>query len=215
MTDQSDPGSDSPARGDGVEGAPVEPVTMTLAVATGELLGSNGRYEKQLRDLDGLYRDDSAYRHALAEGDDGPVYWVESSTTQRGSGALITGISVLEPGRVGDEFAMTRGHLHARSDRAETYLGLSGRGVMVLESVGGESRAIEVIPGRLVYVPGGWIHRSVNVGDDRFATLFVYPEDAGQNYDIIANAGGMKQLIVAQDGGWTTRANPDHTGYRL
>lgn len=54
----------------------------------------------------------------------------------------------------------------------------------------------------------------MNVGDDRFVTLFCYGSVAGQDYGIIERAGGMKNLIVATaDGGWAARPNPDHVGY--
>jgi len=193
---------------------PTPPVQLTLSPGTGALGGSNGRYEKFLPDLAGLYRDRSAYDR-LVDGDDGrPVYWVESSQTEDGPGGLITGVSVLEPGRVGEEFFMTRGHLHAISDRSELYVGLSGEGVMVLETVDGESQVVEVRPGQAVYVPGQWVHRSVNVGTERFVTLFCYAADAGQDYSIIEEAGGMKSLVVARDGGWAAADNPDHRGYR-
>lgn len=34
-------------------------------------------------------------------------------------------------------------------------------------------------------------------------------------YAIISRAGGMAQLVVSDDaGGWTTRPNPNHVGYR-
>ncbi len=81
---------------------PVPPVIMTPRPDQGRLEGSNGRYEKRLADLAGLYRDAAAYRGALDADDGSPVYWVESSTTEDGPGGLITGISVLEPGRVGE-----------------------------------------------------------------------------------------------------------------
>ena len=110
---------------------------------------------------------------------------------------------------------MTRGHLHAISDRSELYVGLSGRGVMVLDTLDGQSHVVEVTPGKAVYVPGHWVHRSVNTGDEPFVTLFCYPADSGQDYALIEEAGGMAQLVVADgEGGWTTRPNPRHTGYR-
>lgn len=193
---------------------PAPPVRLTLSPATGALGGSNGRYEKRWPELAGLYRDGTAYTERLSGDDGSPAYWVESSRTEDGPGGLITGISVLEPGRVGDEFAMTRGHLHALSDRSELYVGLSGRGVMLLETVDGRSEAIEVTEGSAVYVPGNWVHRSVNVGIERFVTLFCYGSDAGQDYAVIERAGGMQQLVVAAGDGWTTRANPDHRGYQ-
>ncbi len=187
---------------------------LGLDAAEGAMGGSNGRYEKFLRDLAGLYRDPAAFDSALAGDDGSPVYWVESSTVADGPGALTIGISVIKPGRIGDEFAMTRGHLHERSECAELYFGLSGTGVMLLETPEGESRALPISPGTAVHVPGGWIHRSVNVGDELLSTLFCYETDAGQDYGIIEEAGGMQQLVVATADGWTTRPNPDHRGYR-
>jgi glucose-6-phosphate isomerase len=191
----------------------VPPVALTLSPEQGKLEGSNARYEKRLPDLTGLYRDTAAFERQVSQDDGQPVYWVESSQTEDGPGGLIAGISVLEPGKVGDEFYMTRGHLHAISDRSELYVGLSGSGVMVLETVSGESTVVEVRPGQAVYVPGNWVHRSVNVGTERFVTLFCYAADAGQDYSIIERAGGMKSLVVAEGGRWAARPNPEHRGY--
>ena len=115
------------------------PVKLTLVPAEGLLLGNNGRYEKFIADLAGLYRDEAAYSGALAADDGKPVYWVESSHTEPGEGGLITGISVLEPGRVGEEFAMTRGHIHANHGYSELYSCLAGHGVMLLETIDGRS----------------------------------------------------------------------------
>jgi glucose-6-phosphate isomerase len=197
------------------ESGPVPPVALTIRAAAGKLDGSNGRYEKFLRDLDGLYRDAEAYEALLATVGDEPVYWVESSQTEDGPGGLITGVSVLEPGVVGREYAMTRGHLHAVADRSELYVGLAGRGVMILETVDGRSEVVEVTPGKAVYVPGYWVHRSVNVGPERFASLFCYAADAGQDYGIVERAGGMKSLVVVDGDHWAVRPNPDHRGYHL
>jgi glucose-6-phosphate isomerase len=121
---------------------------------------------------------------------------------------LITGISVLEPGKVGQEFFMTRGHLHQRADRPETYYCLAGHGILLLESLAGEIKAMEMRPGSLVYVPAFWLHRSVNVGESVFATLFSYPSDAGQNFEIVKQAKGFQQLVVSgQNGGWKLAPN--------
>ena len=137
--------------------------------------------------------------------------WAPVRRDGAGPGALIVGTSTLLPGRIGEEFAVTRGHLHAQADRAELYYCLAGRGVMLLETLDGESRTLPLTPGQAVPVPGYWIHRSINVGDEPFVPLFCYNADAGQDYTLIAAAGGMATLVVADpDGGWTTRANPRH-----
>jgi len=194
---------------------PAEPVALRVDADRGLLAGDTERYEKHLADLAGLYRSSADFEAALAADDGEPVYWVDSSTPDTGRGALTIGLSVLRPGLIGDEFAMTRGHLHAQPEFAELYHGVSGSGVMLLDSVEGESRALPIGPGITVHVPGGWVHRSVNVGDDLLVTLFAYATEAGQDYGIIERAGGMSTLVVADgEGGWTTRPNPDHGGYR-
>lgn len=184
--------------------------------ATGAMAGRNGEYDKFLKDMTGVYRDAGAFEALVAErGGDTLVYRVEENRVGTGSGALILGTSTVLPGRVGREFAVTRGHLHRVSDRAEVYYCLAGRGVMLMETVDGKSEAHEFTPGVAVHVPGHWIHRSVNVGDEPLVTAFIYNEDAGQDYEIIADANGMAQLIVPDDdAGWRTVPNLDHTGYR-
>ena len=84
---------------------------------------------------------------------------------------------------------------------------------MLLETLDGATRAVEMTRGEAVYVPGGWVHRSVNVGDTRLVTLFSYSALAGQDYTVIADAGGMSRLIVAVHGGWRSVPNPAHSGY--
>ncbi len=193
-----------------------QPVKLQIDPAAGLLWGGDGRYEKRLGELDGVFQDDSAYAERVARrGADELVYWVESNDSQHSAGGLITGLSVLEPGTIGDEFFMTRGHLHADADCGETYLCLRGRGVMLLETLDEQSQAVGLAPGEAVYVPGGWIHRSVNVGDERFVTLFCYPALAGQDYGVIRDAGGMSRLIVTGREGWRAIPNPAHTGYRV
>lgn len=184
--------------------------------ADGTMDGATRGYDKYLGDLGGVYLDQDAYEVAVASlGGERLVYHVDEHRLGDGPGALIMGTSTLLPGRVGDEFAVTRGHLHAKADRAELYHCLSGRGVMLMDTITGESRAIEMMAGRAVHVPGHWVHRSVNVGDEPFVTLFCYPADAGQDYNLIAEAGGMAQVVVSDGaGGWAARPNPRHSGYR-
>lgn len=195
--------------------SPVDIPTLLEISPQGGIEGRSRRYEKYLGDMDGVYRDERAWQDAVgARGVDDLVYSVDDHRYQDGPGALIVGTSALLPGRYGEEFAVTRGHLHAVADRAELYYCLSGRGVMLLETLDGQSSAIELTPGHAVNVPGHWIHRSVNVGDEPFVTLFSYAADAGQDYAVIAEAGGMKNLVVADGDGWALKENPDHTGYR-
>lgn len=195
---------------------PIDQPTLLKIFVSGELDGATRHYEKYLGDMDGVYLNEKAWKAAVQnEGGGSLVYFVDEHKYQDGPGALIIGTSTVLPGIYGDEFAVTRGHLHAISDRAELYYCLSGRGVMLLDTVDGDTAAIELAAGQAVNVPGQWLHRSVNVGDEPFVTLFCYSADAGQDYAIIAEAGGMKTLVVTEGSGrWTTIPNPRHRGYR-
>jgi len=191
-----------------------EPGALTLT-RDGSMRGRTAGYRKSLGDMAGVYRDQQDYRRQLAErGGQDLVYSVAEHHAGVGPGAQIVGTSTLLPGAYGEEFAVTRGHLHAIADRAELYHCLSGHGVMLLETLGGDSRVVELVAGQAVHIPGHWVHRSVNVGTGAFVTLFCYAADAGQNYDLISRAGGMANLIVRDGDSWKAVPNPDHIGYQ-
>ena len=167
-----------------------EPGVCRVDVAAGALVGATNRYVKTLADLDGVYEDEAAFAALRREAGDVPVYEVTDFKPSADAGDMIIGVTRMVPGRVGREFYVTRGHIHANPNRPEMYYGESGRGVMLLESPDGEVRTVEILPRTMCYVPPFWIHRSVNVGDEDLVMTFAYPADSGQDYDIIARAGG-------------------------
>ena len=181
----------------------IDPMTGTMSHAT-------GRYEKRLADLAGLYADSAAFDRAAATQGAHIVYTVHETRPVANRGDLIFGTTFMEPGRIGDEYFMTRGHIHARANRPETYYGERGQGVMLLETPEGETKILEIAPRTLVYVPPMWIHRSVNTGPEPLVMSFCYPSDAGQDYEIIARAGGMAKRIVADGEGWAAIDNPTY-----
>lgn len=178
-----------------------------LVITPEGLTGRTGRYEKRLADLGGLFADETAFAARLSTDADRVIYHVDEFRPSTADGDLITGISTLSPGRVGAEFHMTRGHIHAQHDRTEIYHCLSGHGLMLMETLDGQTVVTELRPGVVAYVPPAHIHRSVNVGDTDLVTLFCYPADAGQDYDIIARAGGMRHRAVADGDGWRLTEN--------
>ncbi|GAB3714065.1 glucose-6-phosphate isomerase family protein [Nocardiopsis nanhaiensis] len=188
------------------------PAALQIDPVTGALAGATGRYDKRMRDLAGLYQDRDAYARAAQHDPDRLMYRVHEHRREERPGDLIFGTSVLEPGTVGREYAMTRGHLHEIADRTEIYSCLRGHGILLMEHVDGRVHAAEMRPGTVVYVGPHWIHRSVNVGAETLVTLFCYPGDSGQDYGIIERSGGMRSLIVTDgNGGW---AQVDNPGYR-
>jgi len=98
------------------------------------------------------------------------------------------------------EYFMTKGHLHARREAAEFYIGLQGEGVMLLENEAtGESCMLPLRPNQAVYVPGRTAHRTMNTGSGPLTYLGVYPANAGHDYSAIARRN-FRRLVVARDG---------------
>jgi len=188
-----------------------EPGRCVIGVTDGGLAGATGRYVKRLSDLSDLYGDAAAFAAAAAQGGDRIVYEVQDYRPSTAAGDLIFGVTRMVPGRIGREYFLTRGHIHARADRPEIYTGEAGRGLMLMESPSGEIRIVEISPRTICYVPPYWIHRSVNIGNEELVMSFCYPADAGQDYGIIEEAGGMRQRILDDGaGGWVAVDNPDY-----
>jgi glucose-6-phosphate isomerase len=176
----------------------------------GDLAGHTGAKRSRIADLKGLFVSEEAFNRLVASRGGDLVYEVYEFRPDRvAPHELVFGTSTLQAGKCGEEFFMTRGHIHTRTDRPEIYFCQSGRGVMHMEAPDGTTRPIEMTAGAVVYVPAFWVHRSVNIGDEPFITTFCYPSDAGQDYGIIERSRGMRTLIVDDgEGGWAEEDNP-------
>lgn len=163
--------------------------------------------KRRLSELRACFARTDAYERELAEGDR-LVYTVATVEPGTGEGDLHYGIGCIMPGRIGDEYFMTKGHLHLWRPAAEFYFGLTGEGVMLLEDeAGGESRLAPLRPHQAVYVPGHTAHRTVNTGPGPLTYLGVYPARAGHDYGalgqrnfrcLVVERGGQPALIPRQ-----------------
>jgi glucose-6-phosphate isomerase len=161
---------------------------------TGEITGKPAT-PRHLSDLRGCFYDNQAYETALQAGDP-LLYTVASVEPGQGQGDLHLGLGRIMPGRVGSEYYMTKGHLHAWREAAEIYIGLSGDGMMLLEEeTSGESVIVSLRPNEMVYVPGFTAHRTMNIGTAPLVYLGVYPAKAGHDYAAIAHRNFRKVLI--------------------
>ena len=162
-------------------------------------LGSRPTVRRHLSDLRGSFADSAAYGAALARGDP-LVYEVTAVEPAGGDGQLHYGLGILQPGKIGDEFYLTKGHFHARRCAAEIYVGLKGHGAMVLEDeTTGETRMVPLHAQCVVYVPGHTAHRTVNTGTEPLVYLGIYPADAGHDYAALAHRN-FRMIVVERDG---------------
>jgi glucose-6-phosphate isomerase len=180
----------------------MEPFTTRLDLASGSLTPERKLVERRLRDLQGLYLE------AVPEDRlDELAYLVSEIPVPASSSDVYSSTTVLQPGSVGGEYNMTKGHFHANRDRAEIYVTLSGEGRLVMATAEGDHRVEPMGAGTMNYVPGWWGHRSVNVGSDPLVFLAAYPADAGYDYGTIEERG-FPVVVVERDGEPAVLPNP-------
>lgn len=173
-----------------------EPFSVAIG-GDGVLEPSTSQVTRRLADMAGMYADSDAER-ARIEDDDPLIYEVFQYDVPAFAGELVVCTTLLHPGKVGDEFFMTKGHFHEQRDRAEVYYGLKGHGQLILAK-DGESRTVAMAPGTVAYVPPHWAHRTANTGDEVLGFFAVYPGDAGHDYGTIETEG-FPQSVVERDG---------------
>jgi glucose-6-phosphate isomerase len=169
-----------------------------LDFATGRLRGAE-LLEKSttLADLHGLFADPAAD----AEVDSQTVLYRVAMLPGSGvEGDLNMGVTHLEAGRIGSEFFMTRGHIHARAEQAEYYFGLCGTGLLLLQDMAGVCRLEQVFPGSVHHIPGHVAHRLINTGETRLSALAVWPAIAGHDYKLMAERGFGLRILAGEDG---------------
>ncbi|MDQ7843531.1 MAG: glucose-6-phosphate isomerase family protein [Armatimonadota bacterium] len=184
----------------------VEPLLVRLTTDPEAAMAPAARHPRRAHDLRGVFQDAAALEALIGAGDP-VIYETFEPSLPEAPGHLMFGVTVVYPGRVGTEFFMTRGHYHRHRDTAEVYVGLRGRGCLVVQAEGADARTLPLEPGTVVYVAPGWAHRSVNTGEEPLIFLYTYPADAGHDYATLA-ASGFDLLVVHQAGEVVVVPNP-------
>lgn len=155
--------------------------------------------QRKLSKMKDMYYDGEAFDKALAA-EDALVYEFYDMGVPDSEKEVAYGTSITYPGKVGDEYYMTKGHFHTVLDTAEVYYCLRGHGYMLMESPEGDWEAAELTAGKAVYVPGRYAHRSINISDSEpLVTFYAFPSHAGHDYGTIETKG-FRKLIVERNG---------------
>jgi glucose-6-phosphate isomerase, archaeal len=176
---------------------PVAPGRILVDVAAGTLSPEGPTLVRRLSDLEGLFRDQDAWRREVAV-DDRVVYQVSSSRVPEAPRELPQSITTILPGACGGELYMTKGHQHP-DPQGEIYLGLAGTGGLLLHD-GMRTEWVDMAAGVVGYIPPGWAHRSVNTGNEPYRFLAVYPGSAGHDYGWVVEHG-MGRRVMRTDTG--------------
>jgi glucose-6-phosphate isomerase len=189
----------------------LQPFSRIIDLASGRIRDVQSVSYRHLSDMRGWFADAAAEAALLNENP--LIYEVHYGYAAPSiDGQLGFGTTILYPGKIGDEYYMTKGHFHRKADRAEVYYGLSGEGELLLQTRDGATTVQHMSPGVVAYIPAFQAHRTINTGTENFVFLSVYPADAGNDYESIAELG-FAALLVERDGKPQVMPSPRYQAY--
>lgn len=179
----------------------IAPFGVELDLEAGAMRNPSQRLVRRAADMRGYYADEAALERLIRERQNPVHYEVFEVPVPESYGHLMYCISSLQPGLVGREYFLTKGHYHSIPHTGEIYLCLRGEGYMVMKTADGAFAAERMTRGRMVYVPPYWAHRSVNThAAEPLVSFCVYPAEAGHNYGDIATEGFPKRVFSSPQG---------------
>jgi glucose-6-phosphate isomerase len=170
--------------------SPVE-LRMTDFVLKGDPIITQSR---KIKDMSWIFQDDKAFGEMNPEK---LVYTVQAwlPVAEGTPGGLFFGSSTISPGKVNNEYFITKGHFHEQADRAEFYWGVQGKGMLIMMDRERKTWAEVIYPGSLHYINGHIAHRLANTGCENLVVGACWPSDAGHNYQEIARNGFSARLF--------------------
>ncbi len=131
--------------------------------------------------------------------EDPRVVEVYMAPVPSGEGFLMANINMVYPGKVGNEYFMTKGHIHDNPIYSpEIYITVKGTGKLVLQTLDGQVSVQDMEEGLINYIPAPWAHRCVNTGDVPLVYLGIFPANTRRDYSF--DSHNFKKLVVEQNG---------------
>ena len=174
------------------------PVSVQLDTKTGIFDPCKTLAKRNVSDLKNMFHDQTAVKAILDAGDK-LIYEIRYYPFVTSKSDMALGVTMILPGKVGDEYHMTKGHIHERDDQPEIYHCVQGKGYLLLDTMQGEFRAEAWEPGVITHIPPMWAHRAVNTGSEPLVFVASYHISAGHLYDTVEQMG-FEQLAVERDG---------------
>lgn len=135
------------------------------------------KYVKKIGELEGYFSDRKEW--LKSSGNDDVVYEVFTKNFS----PLKMNLTMINPGRIGKEFYMTRGHVHG-NETPEFYVLLEGKGSLLMKMKRKRLETVRLKKGEIVLVPEGCAHRLVNTGRKKLKVLTVFHEDSRPDYEV-------------------------------
>ncbi len=176
----------------------IQGFTVDFDLKTGLSKSEAETSRRRVSDMCGMYADILATEELIKQSNP-LVYEFYEMGAPETAAHLAFGVSITYPGKVGNEYFMTKGHFHTILETAEVYYCLSGEGCLLMENPEGDWSLQKLSPGVMVYVTPRYAHRSINTGTVPLVTFFCFRGDAGHDYGAIETKG-YRKLLVEKDG---------------
>jgi glucose-6-phosphate isomerase len=177
----------------------VEPQVPRMDWSSGDLRGDTVRESvKTLGQMRGLFQ---SMQHWERMDPNTIVYRVKwcAPVPEGTEGGIFWGTTMIEPGRVGDEYFMTHGHFHANRQRAEYYSCTEGEGMLIMMDVSRQIWTEPMFPGSLHFISSNLAHRVANIGQSPLKFVACWPSDAGHDYESIRQEGFAVRVVARND----------------
>lgn len=185
------------------------PTSVQFDFQTGEFLPFITYEKRHVSDLAQMFYDQQAVQEIIRGGDQ-LVYDIRYHPFMTSNSDMSLGVTRILPGKVGDEYHMTKGHFHTRDDQPEIYFCVQGNGYLLMETAEGDFQVATWKPGTITHIPPQYAHRAINTGDVPMIFVASYHISAGHSYEAVI-AQGLAQIVVEKEGKPVFLPNPKRT----
>jgi glucose-6-phosphate isomerase len=182
------------------------PISLQFDLANGTFNNDPVIIERRIAEMGKMFYDQESVAK-IAEKENRLVYEMIHYYFETSKSDMSLAVSKIQPGKIGDEYHMTKGHFHESPDQPEIYFCLQGTGFLLLETLEGEFRAEPWKMGTITHIPPQWAHRVVNTGKDVLFYISSFHKCAGHVYDFIEE-NGFKNVVVEKNGTPVLIPNP-------
>lgn len=186
------------------------PVTVQIDTTTGEFSPCPDIVDRKVSDLAMMFYDQDVVKEIINTGDK-LVYQIRYYPFITSKSDMALGTTVIFPGKVGDEYHMTKGHFHARDDQPEIYYCVHGEGYLQMESRDGDYQVVPWKAGTITHIPPQYAHRVINTGSIPLVFVASFHVAAGHDYEMV-EAKGFKNVFVERNGKTVEIPNPRRGG---
>ncbi len=182
------------------------PTSIQLDIHDGKFEPCLELEQRKVSDLAKMFSDKAAIEDILRRGDR-LVYEIRYYPFFTSNSDMALGTTIIFPGKVGNEYHMTKGHFHEREDQPEVYHCVQGEGVLQMMTREGEYVSAPWKADTITHIPPQYAHRVVNTGTFPLVFVAVFHVAAGHEYGPIEQRG-FRYKVVEKDGKMAEVSNP-------